>query len=323
MQTTGLPQGDSLSGLLFVVIMGIISDTLTGLTAWIRIILYADDVVMLGKTVDKLQEAMNVMSSEARKCGLEINIEKTKMMKFRKGGRLSRMDEFYINGHQIPFVNGFSYLGFWITPTLKAFGEHVKSRRARSVAAVWSMPDPGRLSLRTAMRLFDLKVAPCATYGIREIWEHLSTANLNDLEQVKANFLKRTLGVAKNTRNRLVYLLAGETTMIERMVKIMGLSRTEAYEKFLKQWEEKFADINVEFLDTDAMKREDWKRPLYNRRHTICREAVHGFHHYFCSRPTFHEADENCVCRLCDQKCEQYHFGRCADISITLDQIAE
>jgi hypothetical protein len=120
-------------------------------------------------------------------------------------------------------------------------------------------------------------------------------------------------GVAKNTRNRLMYLLTGESMMLERQVKLFGLRRTEAYESFLDVWEEKFAEIDPEFLDTEAMKDERWKRPMYNRRHAVCREAVHGFHHKFCRVEAFHEVTENCVCRFCGLNCGQYHVTKCTE----------
>jgi hypothetical protein len=174
------------------------------------------------------------------------------------------------------------------------------------------------------MRLFELKIAPCATYGIRGIWENLSERNLEDLERVKACYIKRTLGVAKNSKNRLVYLLAEESTMIEKTVRTLGLRHTEAYKEFLVKWEEKLADINVEFLESKAMKENEWKKPLYERRHMVCREAVHGFHHIYCTRLTFHEETENCRCRYCGQHCEQYHARRCTEqVDATTGDITE
>jgi hypothetical protein len=312
-QYTGLPQGDSLSGLLFVVIMGVISEALRGAASLARAIFYADDVVIIGRTIEELQEAVNVLCTKALECGLEINIEKTKAMKFRKGGRLARSDELFIENQKIPFVGGFSYLGYWITPSLSSFGEHIKIRKVKSIAAIWTLPDLRKLSIKTAMQLFDLKIAPCAAYGIKEIWEKLSVANMLDMERVKSHYIKRALGVAKNARNRLAYLLTGESTMLERLVKIFGLRRTDAYEAFLETWERKFAEIDAEFLQTEAMKDERWKRPLYERRHVICREAIHGFHHVFCQQETFHVVNENCICKFCEERCEQYHMTRCTE----------
>jgi len=66
------------------------------------------------------------------------------------------------------------------------------------------------LSLETAMALFKSNILPILTYGIEVIWTHLNERNLATLESAKSTYIKRAIGVAKNTRSRLVYLLARE-----------------------------------------------------------------------------------------------------------------
>ena len=53
------------------------------------------------------------------------------------------------------------------------------------------------------------------TYGIDVIWTHLNERNLATLESVKSTYIKTAIGVAKNTRSRLVYLIARETFLKE------------------------------------------------------------------------------------------------------------
>ena len=65
------------------------------------------------------------------------------------------------------------------------------------------------------MALFKSKIFPVLTYGIQVIWTHINERNLATLESVKSTYIKRVIGVAKNTRSRLVYLLARETFLIE------------------------------------------------------------------------------------------------------------
>jgi hypothetical protein len=48
-----------------------------------------------------------------------------------------------------------------------------------------------RLSLAIAMKLFQLKVAPVATYGLKNIWIHLIVKQLENIEKIKATFLKK------------------------------------------------------------------------------------------------------------------------------------
>ena len=62
------------------------------------------------------------------------------------------------------------------------------------------------------MTLFKSKILPILTYGIEVIWTHLNERNLIILESVKSNYIKRAIGVAKNTRSRLDYLLARKSS---------------------------------------------------------------------------------------------------------------
>ena len=78
------------------------------------------------------------------------------------------------------------------------------------------------------MALLKSKLLPILTYGIEVIWTHLNERNLTTLESVKSTFIKRAIGVAKNTRSRLVYLLVRETFLIEDLRTMYPLLNTTA-----------------------------------------------------------------------------------------------
>ena len=52
------------------------------------------------------------------------------------------------------------------------------------------------------MILFRTKVFPTLTYGLEEIWEHLSLRQLQELESLKPRYLKRVLEVSKFALSR-------------------------------------------------------------------------------------------------------------------------
>ena len=74
------------------------------------------------------------------------------------------------------------------------------------MVAAMTIQKPQTLSLKTALQLFDLNITPVASYGIELVWDELSVDSLDKLNQVKATFLKRTLGLRRTAKNRLVYL---------------------------------------------------------------------------------------------------------------------
>ena len=76
--TKGVPQGDPLSMTLFVTTLDtIIKQTLKKFSSDIQIVAYADDVVLIGKTQEILENAKQFIQEEAGKIGLIINENKT------------------------------------------------------------------------------------------------------------------------------------------------------------------------------------------------------------------------------------------------------
>ena len=50
------------------------------------------------------------------KAKMEINVQKTKIMILRKGGRLKKGEGWKFQGKEIEVVKEFKYLGYWFTP---------------------------------------------------------------------------------------------------------------------------------------------------------------------------------------------------------------
>ena len=69
------------------------------------------------------------------------------------------------------------------------------------------------------MHLFDLKVAPTVSYGIKAIWEKLSKSHLETLNEVKARFFRRVFGLYHCVESRYVFLIANEPLFVEDLVE--------------------------------------------------------------------------------------------------------
>ena len=48
-------------------------------------LLYADDIVIFGNSAEQLQDSLNLLSNYCQRWKLTVNINKTKVLVFRKG----------------------------------------------------------------------------------------------------------------------------------------------------------------------------------------------------------------------------------------------
>jgi hypothetical protein len=324
-QTTGFAQGDNLSPLLFALLVQIcqlaykidtqllkslctqtVSRNLTALRLWLchRPVLYSS-------SRHHLQQALATLSAFVNEVGLEINTQKTEAMKFRHGGRIAENDVLRLDGQNLGYVNKCTYLGITVTPSGQSFAAHIEQRTRKAIIASTELRSPQSLSVKTALALFDMKIAPIAWYGIQLLWGKLGLANLEALDRVKPAYLKRVLRLHTSTRNRYTYLLCETPLFVEQIRKQFALPETPAYLDFITQYENKMAEVDPTFYTTGAMINTNWKGTGRKNRHIMTRFAIHGFHHLICQTNTYHEPCNTCICKYCDNLCTKYHGNEC------------
>jgi len=282
--------------------------------------MYADDVAIWSTSLIHLQNAIDVLALWSRQNSLQINPTKTKIVKFRRGGRFAEADTVTLEGNDIEFVSNFCYLGVHLHYSAISFTRHIRQRRRKALIALANMKNLHRLSVETALKLFDLKISPIISYGLQVIWSHLAPANFTEIEKIKATYLKRCLCLHKSTRNRILYPLCNTGSFVEELRYLFQLRETHAFEEFVTQFYEKQVEINPEFFATPAMCQNIWKQSEQSQRHILTRYSSHGFHHHICTQRGFHEAGlPTCHCGMCgEQFIGTYHLLQCASNTHTL-----
>ena len=116
----GVFQGESLSPTIFSLFLNDINnclqeDPLVGVSVfqfYIALLLFADDMALICDTREGLQSGLNKLYEYCNNWGLVVNVEKTKCLVFKKGGKQNPLDVWYYNNQVIETVTSFKYLGF-------------------------------------------------------------------------------------------------------------------------------------------------------------------------------------------------------------------
>ena len=116
--TNGVRQGDTISPTLFNLYTNDLVDELNALKCGVdidgrcvSILLYADDVVIMSDSEDKLQKMINCVYSWCRRWRLCVNLAKTNVVHFRAKRRKLSQYKFYYGTNVIDSVCKYKYLG--------------------------------------------------------------------------------------------------------------------------------------------------------------------------------------------------------------------
>lgn len=224
----GVRQGECLSPLLFSLYLNdveeqFIASGLEGIDVdmfKIFLLLYADDIVIFANTSEQLQVSLDLMLEYCNKWKLTINVSKTKVMVFRRGGRLPRDMAFYFNGQPIEIVKEFKYLGIVFTSG-GSFSEAQNTLSGQAQKAIFKLNKYlykfTYIPPKHKLELFDKLITPILNYSC-EVWGFIQA---KAVERVHLQFCKKLLGVKKTTQNDFVYGELGRTSYLTKRYSII------------------------------------------------------------------------------------------------------
>ena len=236
----GLKQGCMLSPRLFTIFISevtkILNETCTsGIQflsnlAIIHHLFFADDVILVSDTIQGLQQKLNVLETQSKRLGITVNLDKTKIIVFRKGGKLSKFEKWYYGKHLIEVVNKYVYLGFVFTTTMSinsSLSSFIIKAKCALNSLFRSLSTINCHEMSVFFKLFDSKVVPILSYS-SEFW---GVFNLEDIERVHTIAIKRFLKVSVHTSNSIVY---GETGRVPLYINL-AISSINYWLKLLKK----------------------------------------------------------------------------------------
>ena len=321
-QSVGVVQGDSLSPYLFILFIDDLNEALAN-EANVQLHLYADDLLVTATTTEELQKALDKLHQWALAKKLEVNVSKSKVMKFRRGGGYSSKDFFTFGDERLDIATEYRYLGVTLQPTL-CFTKHVKNVKSRAIAATSSIKNLQSLSVRAGLSLFNLKVFPVLSYGLKSIAGRLSAANLLDMDVALSLFLKKLLALPRHASATLAHELAGVPFLVEGLLLDLPLSpaAVEKYRASVSERRQRFRA--AKYTEGPAFRCDEWKGSMQKNRHWITSFTAHGFHHLWCTDADFHDVGPGCMCAYCGDEVQgRYHALDCPFIppNLSLSQI--
>ena len=224
----GVRQGECLSPLLFSLFLNDIEEQFShsgveGLDLdlfKIFMLLYADDIVVFANNAEQLQAGFDVLSEYCARWKLKVNVSKTKILIFRKGGILPRNLAFTYDSEPLEIVKSFKYLGIVFT-TGGSFSETQSTLAGQAQKAIFKlnkyMYKFTFITPKHKLELFDKLVSPILNYS-SEVW---GFCQAYAIERVHMQFCKKLLGVKKTTQNDFVYGELGRTNYITKRYLII------------------------------------------------------------------------------------------------------
>jgi hypothetical protein len=213
---TGVRQGENLSPILFSLYLNDLDSVLSRDNNGIIIdfhvnnalhflklllLLYADDTVIFGENESTFQLCLDNFYNYCQKWKLKINFSKTKVIVF--GTNKPSKYSFNINGQPIETVKEYKYLGvvFSSSGSFLSCRKHVVSQANKAMHLLYMRISNLDLPIDLQLKLFDHTVLPILTYG-SEIW---GFENLDMVEQVHTNFLRKITKTRKSTPRYMLY----------------------------------------------------------------------------------------------------------------------
>ena len=265
---SGLRQGCLCSPLAFALLIGKVADYVRekGKHGFQLIpggpeifqLLFADDIVLLSSTPQGLQSQIDNLRAASESLGLKVNMAKTKVMVFRKGGFLGKYEKWTFGNQRLETVNKYKYLGYTLTirlsETIACEDFIIKAKRKvfDILKTMWSL---GSLNTDIFFQLFDAQVKPMLLYAA-EVWGWKS---VDSVETAHMFACKRILSVSDRSPNHMVYgetgrhpiLIEAKIAAVRYWLKVMKMSENRLPKQAL-------LSMQIKYERDEHDKRADW-----------------------------------------------------------------
>ena len=226
--------------------------------------------------------------------------------------------------------NTFTYLGVVFTTRLSAAKhvDHMLSKANARVGLLFAQLPLKSVPLNVAISLFNIYILPILTY-CSSVWvPNLCESSRTKINSLYTKFLKRYLGVPYSVHNSLVHFVTGTIPLSytlqhfarKSFYKIQYPAGVEGIQfsvpsEVIEEYDQMSCIPSYFWLSRQM----DGDRPLPinpDSRRALIYELFDLFHPHICTKEEFHvHSDAECLCKLCGESAQRYHFRECAALS--------
>lgn len=219
--TQGVLQGEPSSPLLFALFLSdieryFIERGAKGLNIdgfnEVSLLMYADDLVLLSDSPVDMNKKLSILYQYTVENKLKVNISKSKIMCFRRGGYGRDQDVFWFNNLPLEVVNEYLYLGvlFSSSSLFLRNTHHVIEKTRVAIGSVMHILSATKTtSWHVRIKLYNSIVLNSFSH-CSAIWA-LRYTNL--LERVQVSFFKQLLCLPRNTPDYMVRIETGSSKL--------------------------------------------------------------------------------------------------------------
>ena len=157
-------------------------------------LLFADDLILFSYNVIGLQRLLGKLKSYCDKYCLKVNLDKTKVIVFRNGGRLRNNEQWFYDAKKVDVVPCYSYLGITMASggTWLQAQQQLADKASKALHALMTnLKQIGTVPYKLCFKIFDTKIVPILHYG-SELWGHTEAPAI---ENVHLKFCKFVLNI--------------------------------------------------------------------------------------------------------------------------------
>ena len=172
-------------------------------------LLFADDLIFVSETSSGLQKLIAGLQVFSKQWHMEVNLSKTRISTFNAKYEIgNHVHKFYYCNNEISEAYDYDFLGITFSvknPRFKRNHKRIKEKAPKAIYAARNLAHKSlgsQIPATVLFKIFDSQIQPILDYWT-EIW--YQGKPVEELEVIHTGFIKKTLGVKKQTSTLAVY----------------------------------------------------------------------------------------------------------------------